>query len=148
MKTENKVIETRMFLNESFCKILTHDYYISNPLDYEDKIYYLHNEDILFVINTFRKIGKEGYDKFGGVKEIVKHNEDDFVEIKIQHGNDRNSYGFAELCIYNNKSGPSINFQYDVDDPMNPEDSLYKFLMELEKYVPEEDKEKIIPQWR
>lgn len=68
--------------------------------------------------------------------------------IKISHGNDKGSYGFAEISIYNEKSGPSINFQYDVDDPMNPEDSLYKFLMELEKYVPEEDKEKIIPQWR
>ena len=45
-----------------------------------------------------------------------------------------------------------LNYQflilYNVDDPMNPDDSLYKFLMELEKYVPDEDKDKIIPQWR
>lgn len=109
---------------------------------------YLHNEDILFVLNTFRKIGKEGYDCWGGVKEVIKHNEDDFIMIKISNGNDKGSYGLAQLSIYNEKSGPSITFEYYVDDPMNPEDSLYKFLMELEKYVPESDKQKIIPQWR
>ena len=52
------------------------------------------------------------------------------------------------LSIFNDESDPSITFLYNVDDPMNPDDSLYNFLMELEKYVPDEDKDKIIPQWR
>ena len=81
-------------------------------------------------------------------KLFLSANEDDFIMIKISHGNDKGSFGLAQLSIYNEKSGPSITFQYNVDDPMNPDDSLYKFLMELEKYVPDEDKDKIIPQWR
>ena len=46
---------------------------------------YLHNEDILFVLNTFRKIGKEGYDCWGGVKERVDHCVGDKVKIGRAH---------------------------------------------------------------
>lgn len=46
-----------------------------------------------------------------------------------------------------------MTYRYTVDKDcniklLNPDDSLYKFLMNLEKYVPDEDKDKIIPQWR
>ncbi len=148
MKTEEKVVDCIFIQDKEFLKISIHEYYTYKNTEGLNSTCYLHNEDILFVLNTFRKIGKEGYDCWGGVKEVIEHNEDDFIMIKIRHGNDKGSYGLAQLSIYNEKSGPSITFQYNVDDPMNPDDSLYKFLMELEKYAPDEDKDKIIPQWR
>lgn len=148
MKTEEKVVDCIFIQYKEFLKISIHEYYTYKNSEGLNSTSYLHNEDILFVLNTFRKIGKEGYDCWGGVKEVIEHNEDDFIMIKISHGNDKGSFGLAQLSIYNEKSGPSITFEYYVDDPMNPEDSLYKFLMELEKYVPESDKPKIIPQWR
>lgn len=148
MKKEEKVVDCVFIQENDFLKISIHEYYTYKNSEGLYSTSYLHNEDILFVLNTFRKIGKEGYDCWGGVKEVIEHNEDDFIMIKISHGNDKGSFGLAQLSIYNEKSGPSITFEYYVDDPMNPEDSLYKFLMELEKFVPSEDKDKIIPQWR
>lgn len=146
---EEKIIETKILtnnINDTFIIISIREYYSTKPDDYETKIAYLHKEDILFVINTFRKIGKEGYDRWGGVKEELEHNDDDFIMIKI-NSNDRSPCGLAELSIYNEKSGPSICFHYDVRDPLDKESSLYKFLKELEKYVPEKDKNEIIPEW-
>ncbi|MDY5682705.1 MAG: hypothetical protein SPG48_04015 [Treponema sp.] len=148
MKTEEKVVDCIFIQDKEFLKISIHEYYTYKNTEGLYSTCYLHNEDILFVLNTFRKIGKEGYDCWGGIKEEIEHNEDDFVIINISHGNDKGSFGIAELSIFNDESDPSITFLYNVDDPMNPEDSLYPFLMELEKYVPESDKQKIIPQWR
>lgn len=148
MKKEEKVVDCVFIQENDFLKISIHEYYTYKNTEGLYSTCYLHNEDILFVLNTFRKIGKEGYDCWGGVKERVDHCVGDKVKISIQHGNDKSSYGIAEIIIKNNKGFSSIAFQYNVDDPMNPDDSLYKFLMELEKYVPDEDKDKIIPQWR
>lgn len=148
MKKEEKVIDCSFNNQGNFILINIHEYFTFKNSDGLYSSCYLHKEDVLFVLNTFRKVGKEGYDKWGGVKERIDHCEGDRVKIDIQHGNDKGSYGFAEIIIRNEKGFGSINFQYDVDDPMNPDDSLYKFLMELEKFVPEEDKDKIIPQWR
>lgn len=148
MKTEEKVVDCIFIQDKEFLKINIHEYWTFKNSEGLYSTCYLHNEDILFVLNTFRKIGKEDYDCWGGVKDRVDHCEGDKVKISIQHGNDKGLYGLAEIIIKNIKGFASIAFEYYVDDPMNPEDSLYKFLMELEKYVPESDKPKIIPQWR
>ena len=64
--------------NNEFIKIDAEKKWIHSS-DSIETCAYLHNEDILFVLNTFRKIGKEGYDCWGGVKEVIEHNEDDFI---------------------------------------------------------------------
>ncbi|WP_338370268.1 hypothetical protein [Treponema bryantii] len=65
---------------------------------------------------------------------------------------DRQYYGNVEIACKNDYSKyKSILIPYYGPDPMAPsgegEGHLYKFLMKLEKFVPDEQKKDIIPQW-
>lgn len=53
-----------------------------------------------------------------------------------------------DITSKNDKGFGWMMIPFNERDPFNKEDSLYLFLIELEKYVPESDKPKIIPQWR
>ena len=63
MKTEEKVVDCVFIQENDFLKISIHEYYTYKNTEGLYSTCYLHNEDILFVLNTFRKIGKEGYCK-------------------------------------------------------------------------------------
>lgn len=53
-----------------------------------------------------------------------------------------------DITSKNDKGFGWMIIPFNERDPFNKEDSLYPFLIESEKYVPESDKPKIIPQWR
>ena len=108
---------------------------------------YVRTDDILWILNTIRGTPKDTF-KDGSIKERRKYIDHDFVTIEIHGGSERNSLGGVLISTVNPKSDPGFGIEFDCYDPMNPEDSLYKFLMQLEGYVPESDKSKIIPSWR
>ena len=123
----------------------------SNEYIGDDKIY-LHIEDILWVINTIRSFKKELYNR-GSDDEWLRHTEDDFILLDMGGSDaDRQYYGNVEIACKNDFSNyDSIEIPYYGPDPMAPsgegEGYLYKFLMKLEEFVPDEQKKDIIPQW-
>ena len=108
---------------------------------------YVRADDILWILNTIRGTPKDTF-KDGYNRADKDYTDDDFIILEIHGGSERNSLGLVHIGIINDNSGPSFGIEFDCYDPMNPEDSLYKFLMQLEGYVPESDKSKIIPAWR
>ena len=124
---------------------------ISNEYIGDDKIY-LHKEDILWVINTIRSFKKELYNR-GSDRLSLRHSENDFILLEMGGSDaDRQYYGNVIICCKNIISDyDSVQIPYYGPDPMAPsgkgEGHLYKFLKELEKFVPEEQKKDIIPQW-
>ena len=117
-----------------------------------DNKIYLHIEDVLWVINTIRSFKKELYNR-GSDDKWLRHTEDDFVLLEMGGSDaDRQYFGNVDISCKNTKSDyDSIHVPYYGPDPMAPsgegEGLLYKFLMKLEEYVPEEQKKDIIPQW-
>ncbi|BDC92321.1 hypothetical protein [Treponema bryantii] len=117
-----------------------------------DNKIYLHIEDVLWVINTIRSFKKELYNR-GSDDELLDHEEKDFVFIKMGGSDaDRQYYGNVMISCTNSKSDhDSVLIPYYGHDPMAPsgevEGHLYKFLMKLEEFVPENQKKDIIPQW-
>ena len=117
----------------------------------DDKIY-LHIEDVLWVINTIRLFKKELYNR-GSDQISLSHSEDDFILLEMGGSDaDRSYYGNVEICCKNSISDyDTVHIPYYGPAPMAPsgkgEGHLYKFLKELEKFVPENQKKDIIPQW-
>ncbi|BDC92312.1 hypothetical protein [Treponema bryantii] len=117
----------------------------------DDKIY-LHIEDVLWVINTIRSFKKELYNR-GSDQISLSHSEDDFILLEMGGSDaDRSYYGNVEICCKNSISDyDTVHIPYYGPAPMAPsgngEGHLYKFLKELEKFVPENQKKDIIPQW-
>ena len=117
----------------------------------DDKIY-LHIEDVLWVINTIRSFKKELYNR-GSDQISLSHSEDDFILLEMGGSDaDRSYYGNVEICCKNSISDyDTVHIPYYGPDPMAPsgegEGHLYKFLKELEKFVPENQKKDIISQW-
>ncbi len=117
-----------------------------------DRTIYLHKEDVLWVINTIRSFKKELYNR-GSDRISLSHSEDDFILLEMGGSDaDRSYYGNVEICCKNSISDyDTVHIPYYGPDPMAPsgkgEGHLYKFLKELEKFVPENQKKDIIPQW-
>ena len=117
-----------------------------------DNKIYLHIEDVLWVINIIRSFKKELYNR-GSDDELLEHEEDDFVLLQMGGSDaDRQYFGNVEITCKNDSSHyGSIEIPYYGPDPMAPsgegEGHLYKFLMKLEEFVPENQKKDIIPQW-
>ena len=117
----------------------------------DDKIY-LHIEDVLWVINTIRSFKKELYNR-GSDRISLSHSEDNFILLEMGGSDaDRSYYGIVEICCKNSISdNDTVHIPYYGPAPMAPsgkgEGHLYKFLKELEKFVPENQKKDIIPQW-
>ena len=124
---------------------------LSNEYMGDDKIY-LHKEDILWVINTIRSFKKELYNR-GSDRNSLRHSEYNFILLEMGGSDaDRSYFGNVIICCKNSKSDyDSVHIPYYGPDPMAPsgkgEGHLYKFLMELEEFVPENQKKDIIPQW-
>ena len=124
---------------------------LSNKYMGDDKIY-LHIEDVLWVINTIRSFKKELYNR-GSDQISLSHSEDDFILLEMGGSDaDRSYYGNVEICCKNSISDyDTVHIPYYGPAPMAPsgkgEGHLYKFLKELEKFVPENQKKDIIPQW-
>ncbi|BDC92316.1 hypothetical protein TRBR_04130 [Treponema bryantii] len=124
---------------------------LSNEYMGDDKIY-LHIEDVLWVINTIRSFKKELYNR-GSDRVSHRHSDKNFIMIYMGGSDaDRSYYGNVRISCTNSKSDhDSLHIPYYGPDPMAPsgegEGHLYKFLMKLEEFVPENQKKDIIPQW-
>ena len=75
-------------------------------------------------------------------------NPEEYLDIEFKGGLDRCTTVMIDITSKNDKGFGWMMIPFNERDPFNKEDSLYPFLIELEKYVPESDKPKIIPQWR
>ena len=73
---------------------------------------------------------------------------EEYLDIEFKGGLDRCTTVMIDITSKNDKGFGWMMIPFNERDPFNKEDSLYPFLIELEKYVPESDKPKIIPQWR
>ena len=73
---------------------------------------------------------------------------EEYLDIEFKGGLDRCTTVMIDITSKNDKGFGWMMIPFNERDPFNKEDSLYPFLIELEKYVPESDKQKIIPQWR
>lgn len=73
---------------------------------------------------------------------------EEYLDIEFKGGLDRCTTVMIDITSKNDKGFGWMMIPFNERDPFNKEDSLYPFLIELEKYVPESNKPKIIPQWR
>lgn len=73
---------------------------------------------------------------------------EEYLDIEFKGGLDRCTTVMIDITSKNDKCFGWMMIPFNERDPFNKEDSLYPFLIELEKYVPESNKPKIIPQWR
>ena len=73
---------------------------------------------------------------------------EEYLDIEFKGGLDRCTTVMIDITSKNDKGFGWMMIPFNERAPFNKEDSLYPFLIELEKYVPESDKPKIIPQWR
>ena len=144
-KYEFEIEEEYLTITSKSYSTLTNEYRASKTI-------YLHKEDVLWVINTIRSFKKELYNR-GSDQISLSHSEDDFILLEMGGSDaDRSYYGNVEICCKNSISDyDTVHIPYYGPAPMAPsgngEGHLYKFLMKLEEFVPENQKKDIIPQW-
>ena len=75
-------------------------------------------------------------------------NKEEFLDIEFKGGLDRCTTVMIDITSKNNKGFGWMMLPFNERDPFNKDDSLYPFLIELEKYVPEELKKTITQIWK
>ena len=144
-KYEFEIEEDYLTITSKSYSTLTNEYRASKTI-------YLHKEDVLWVINTIRSFKKELYNR-GSDRVSHRHSDKNFIMIYMGGSDaDRSYYGNVGISCTNTKSDhDSVHIPYYGPDPMAPsgegEGHLYKFLMKLEEFVPENQKKDMVPQW-
>ena len=126
--------------------IIDSQYYPSLSDDHgNDKIFIKENDIFWLYKNLNELLDPDNIER--KFRESSK-NPEEYLDIEFKGGLDRCTTVMIDITSKNDKGFGCMMIPFNNRDPCNKEDSLYPFLMELEKYVPESDKQKIIPQWR
>lgn len=126
--------------------IIDSQYYPSLSDDHgNDKIFIKENDIFQLYKNLNELLDTDNIER--KFRESSKTPEE-YLDIEFKGGLDRCTTVMIDITSKNDKGFGWMMIPFNERDPFNKEDSLYPFLIELEKYVPESDKPKIIPQWR
>lgn len=126
--------------------IIDSQYYPSLSDDHgNDKIFIKENDIFQLYKNLNELLNPDNIER--KFRESSKTLEE-YLDIEFKGGLDRCTTVMIDITSKNDKGFGWMMIPFNERDPFNKEDSLYPFLIELEKYVPESDKPKIIPQWR
>ena len=126
--------------------IIDSQYYPSLSDDHgNDKIFIKENDIFWLYKNLNELLDPDNIER--KFRESSKTPEE-YLDIEFKGGLDRCTTVMIDITSKNDKGFGWMMIPFNERDPFNKEDSLYPFLIELEKYVPESDKPKIIPQWR
>ena len=126
--------------------IIDSQYYPSLSDDHgNDKIFIKENDIFWLYKNLNELLDSDNIER--KFRESSKTPEE-YLDIEFKGGLDRCTTVMIDITSKNDKGFGWMMIPFNERDPFNKEDSLYPFLIELEKYVPESDKPKIIPQWR
>lgn len=126
--------------------IIDSQYYPSLSDDHgNDKIFIKENDIFWLYKNLNELLNPDNIER--KFRESSKTPEE-YLDIEFKGGLDRCTTVMIDITSKNDKGFGWMMIPFNERDPFNKEDSLYLFLIELEKYVPESDKPKIIPQWR
>ena len=126
--------------------IIDSQYYPSLSDDHgNDKIFIKENDIFWLYKNLNELLNPDNIER--KFRESSKTPEE-YLDIEFKGGLDRCTTVMIDITSKNDKGFGWMMIPFNEIDPFNKEDSLYPFLIELEKYVPESDKPKIIPQWR
>ena len=126
--------------------IIDSQYYPSLSDDHgNDKIFIKENDIFWLYKNLNELLDPDNIER--KFRESSKTPEE-YLDIEFKGGLDRCTTVMIDITSKNDKGFGWMMIPFNERDPFNKEDSLYLFLIELEKYVPESDKPKIIPQWR
>ena len=126
--------------------IIDSQYYPSLSDDHGNDKFFIKENDIFWLYKNLNELLDSDIieRKF---RESSKTPEE-YLDIEFKGGLDRCTTVMIDITSKNDKGFGWMMIPFNERDPFNKEDSLYPFLIELEKYVPESDKPKIIPQWR
>lgn len=126
--------------------IIDSQYYPSLSDDHgNDKIFIKENDIFQLYKNLNELLNPDNIER--KFRESSKTLEE-YLDIEFKGGLDRCTTVMIDITSKNDKGFGWMMIPFNERDPFNKEDSLYPFLIELEKYVPESNKPKIIPQWR
>lgn len=126
--------------------IIDSQYYPSLSDDHgNDKIFIKENDIFWLYKNLNELLNPDNIER--KFRESSKTPEE-YLDIEFKGGLDRCTAVMIDITSKNDKGFGWMMIPFNERDPFNKEDSLYPFLIELEKYVPESNKPKIIPQWR
>ena len=126
--------------------IIDSQYYPSLSDDHgNDKIFIKENDIFQLYKNLNELLDPDNIER--KFRESSK-NPEEYLDIEFKGGLDRCTTVMIDITSKNDKGFGWMMIPFNERDPFNKEDSLYPFLIELEKYVPESNKPKIIPQWR
>ena len=126
--------------------IIDSQYYPSLSDDHgNDKIFIKENDIFWLYKNLNELLNPDNIER--KFRESSKTPEE-YLDIEFKGGLDKCTTVMIDITSKNDKGFGWMMIPFNERDPFNKEDSLYPFLIELEKYVPESDKPKIIPQWR
>lgn len=126
--------------------IIDSQYYPSLSDDHgNDKIFIKENDIFQLYKNLNELLNPDNIER--KFRESSK-NPEEYLDIEFKGGLDRCTTVMIDITSKNDKGFGWMMIPFNERDPFNKEDSLYPFLIELEKYVPESNKPKIIPQWR
>lgn len=126
--------------------IIDSQYYPSLSDDHgNDKIFIKENDIFQLYKNLNELLNPDNIER--KFRESSKTPEE-YLDIEFKGGLDRCTTVMIDITSKNDKGFGWMMIPFNERDPFNKEDSLYPFLIELEKYVLESDKPKIIPQWR
>lgn len=126
--------------------IIDSQYYPSLSDDHgNDKIFIKENDIFWLYKNLNELLNPDNIER--KFRESSKTPEE-YLDIEFKGGLDRCTTVMIDITSKNDKGFGWMMIPFNERDPFNKEDSLYPFLIELEKYVPESNKPKIIPRWR
>lgn len=126
--------------------IIDSQYYPSLSDDHgNDKIFIKENDIFWLYKNLNELLDPDNIER--KFRESSKTPEE-YLDIEFKGGLDRCTTVMIDITSKNDKGFGWMMIPFNERNPFNKEDSLYPFLIELEKYVPESNKPKIIPQWR
>ena len=126
--------------------IIDSQYYPSLSDDHGNDKFFIKENDIFWLYKNLNELlNPDNIER--KFRESSKTPEE-YLDIEFKGGLDRCTTVMIDITSKNDKGFGWMMIPFNERDPFNKEDSLYPFLIELEKYVPESDKPKIIPQWR
>ena len=126
--------------------IIDSQYYPSLSDDHGNDKFFIKENDIFWLYKNLNELlDPDNIER--KFRESSKTPEE-YLDIEFKGGLDRCTTVMIDITSKNDKGFGWMMIPFNERDPFNKEDSLYPFLMELEKYVQESDKQKIIPQWR
>ena len=126
--------------------IIDSQYYPSLSDDHGNDKFFIKENDIFWLYKNLNELlDPDNIER--KFRESSKTPEE-YLDIEFKGGLDRCTTVMIDITSKNDKGFGWMMIPFNERDPFNKEDSLYPFLIELEKYVPESDKPKIIPQWR